>query len=57
MTDIDAGLRACFEEWSSQYKASSLSCRLSGIKGIMLKDGVPFDINTIGYIQRCISNM
>ena len=23
----------------------------------MLKDGVPFDINTIGYIQRCISNM
>ena len=57
ISDIDDGLRACFQEWSNHYKASSLSCRLSGVKGIMLKDGVAFQESTMLYIQRCISNM
>ena len=55
--NIDDGLRLCFEEWSGRYKASTLSTRLSGIKGIMLKERVPFSESTIMYIQRCISNM
>ena len=55
--NIDDGLRLCFEEWSGRYMASTLSTRLSGIKGIMLKDRVPFSDSTIMYIQRCIANM
>jgi len=54
---FDVGLRSCFEEWSNQYRASTLSTRLSGIKGIMLKNGIPFSDHTIIYIQKCISNM
>lgn len=53
---VDEALRYTFEIWSSSFAASTLSTRLSGIKSILIADGITFSDNTIKYIQKCICN-
>ena len=56
ITDYNDGLKQVFLEWSSRYKASTLSTRLSGIRSIIKARQLPVTDLTLEYIQSCISH-
>ena len=56
ITDYDEGLIRVFEEWSSRYKASTLSTKLSAIKTVIKARQIPINSMTLERIQSCISH-
>ena len=54
ISDYNEGLKRVFEEWSSRYKGSTLSAKLSAIKTIAKARHIPIDNLSIEYVQSCI---
>ena len=56
ISDYNEGLKRVFEEWSSRYKGSTLSTKLSAIKTIAKARQIPIDNLSIEYVQSCITH-
>ena len=56
ISDYNEGLKRVFEEWSSRYKGSTLSAKLSAIKTIAKARHIPIDNLSIEYVQSCITH-
>lgn len=56
ISNYNEGLKRVFEEWSSRYKGSTLSTKLSAIKTIAKARQIPIDNLSIEYVQSCITH-
>ena len=56
ISDYNEGLKRVFLEWSSRYKGSTLSTKLSAIKSIAKAREIPINSLSIEYVQSCITH-